>query len=199
MSLADVSNLRSSITSWLLGRTDLAPQVDDFIALNEADINMVLRVREMEASSDLTPVDGVATLPADYLAWRTVTALTSPRRDLDFVAPSAMPDACGTIPRTFTITGDSLVLDATGTFDVRLAYYARIPALSDANTTNWLLEKAPNVYLFGCLKYAAVFISDEAAASMYGTLFVSTMEALMVADKGARWARGGVRLEGPTP
>ena len=39
----------------------------------------------------------------------------------------------------------------------------KIPALSDSNTTNWLLTLSPDVYLFGALAEACLFAPEKAA------------------------------------
>lgn len=206
MALDSVVNLRASIQSWLMDRTDLAPQCDDFIALCEGDINRVLRTREMEKTEDLTPTDGVCTIPTDFLEFRSVRTAVQYGGSLSLVTPDYaderyFPNFAGT-PKHFTIDGANLTIFPYASTTVRLRYYRIIPALTDSNTSNWLLVKYPNAYLAGCLKYAGAFIGDDggaAAAAMYGAMFNSTMEALNVEDKRSRWARGGVTLSGPTP
>src|SRR5689334_259932 len=102
MALATYSDLTSSITSWLYARTDIAANAADFIALAEANLNngivdpdspvaevVKLRTRDMETLVEITPdSDGHADLPTDFLEYRQVTSLNSPRRPLSLVAPS---------------------------------------------------------------------------------------------------------------
>lgn len=204
MSLDTYSSLKSAITDWLQGRTDLATNVDDFIDLAEADFNRIIRVREMETSATLTPdSDGEATLPSDYLAWRTVTALTDPRIQLGYVAPSYMEDQYGDrasgYPAFFTITGSTMLVLPITTYDVRLDYYEKIDALSDSNTTNWLLTKMPSAYLFMALKYAAIYLSADGEAQRYSSLANAAVEALVNDDRQSRYARAAARVSGPTP
>lgn len=204
MALDSYSSLKSSIADWMQGRTDLAPTVDDFIDLAEAEFNRVLRVREMEAYDDLTlDSNGEATLPTDYLAWRTVTAKTNPRRELDFVAPSYIEDVYGDrpsdLPEVFTIRGSTILVAPITTSDVRMDYYQKIPALSDSQTTNWLLEKMPNLYLHAALKHAAIYLDDDNLAQRYAALANASIQALTADDWSGRFNRASMRVSGPTP
>jgi hypothetical protein len=204
MSLDTYTSLKSSITDWLQGRTDLAAVVDDFIDLAEAEMNRVLRVRDMEASDDLTlDSNGEATLPTDYLAWRTVTALTSPRIEVEYATPSYIEDTYGDrgsgYPFVFTIRGSTILVLPISTYDVRLDYYQRIPALSDSNTTNWLLTKMPGLYLHLALKHAAIYLDNQGLAQQYAMLAQSDLDALQRDDQIGRYSRARARVSGPTP
>lgn len=207
MALATYADLKSEIGNWMNGRTDLATDADTFIDLAEGDFNRVFRVREMETYATLSPdANGEASLPSDYLQWRTVTAQTSPRSELQFVPPSYLddqyPDRAAGYPRFFTIYGSTMLVLPLTESDIRLDYYETIPALSDAQTTNWLLTKYPNVYLYQCLKHAAVFLNTPSASSQaqtYGALANAAIDALMRDDERARYTRTTMRVSGPTP
>lgn len=203
MALSTFSELKTAIAAWMWGRTDLGDHLNDFIALAEARLNRELRLREMEASEDLTLTDGEADLPADYLSLRGVTALTSPKRPLAYTSPDgldrAYPSDPSGWPCVFTIEGAKIKVRPTTASDIRLAYYAKIPALSDANTSNWLLAKAPNAYLHASCLEAAKFIGDTPRAGEMSSLLVQDLELLRSEDKMARWGRAGARVQGPTP
>lgn len=204
MSLDSYSSLKSAIADWLHGRTDLATTVDDFIDLAEAEMNRVLRVREMETSSTLTlDSNGEATLPTDYLAWRSVTALTNPRRDVEYATPSFIEDQYGDratgYPSVFTIRGSTILVLPIATYDVRLDYYQKITALSDANTSNWVLAKMPGMYLHLCLKHAAVYLDEPGLEQKYAAMANADILALQADDWSGRFNRAVSRVSGPTP
>jgi drug/metabolite transporter (DMT)-like permease len=74
---------------------------------------------------------------------------------------------------TFNI-GDIWLLIACvfySTYTVGLRYYAKPAALSGSNTTNWLTDNYPQLYLYGALKAAAIYVSDDAALAKYSALF----------------------------
>ena len=42
-----------------------------------------------------------------------------------------------------------------------MTYYAKIPALSGSNASNWLLARSPDVYLYGSLVAAEAFLMND--------------------------------------
>ena len=61
---------------------------------------------------------------------------------------------------------------------VEMVYYAKIPALSDAVTTNWLIAKAPDVYLYGALTHAAPFLMDDQRVNVFGQIYLARVQSL---------------------
>jgi hypothetical protein len=59
-----------------------------------------------------------------------------------------------------------------------MIYYGKIPALSAQQATNWLLTKAPDVYLYGSLLHAQPFLMDDQRMPVFATLYNSRIEAL---------------------
>src|SRR5262249_27837934 len=120
-----------------------------------------------ESAVSLTPSSGVATLPADYLAWRRVTWGGSFPSELEYVHPSYLhalwPTLPAGIPHIFTIEGSTLTIAPTDSTALTFDYFQKIPALSNLNTSNWLLAAAPDLYLFGSLAEAHGFVKDTDA------------------------------------
>ena len=216
MALTNYSELVAAVQQWMGDRTDLYGYVPDFITLCETEINHGdgsgpgLRVREMETSATVTLTSGTGTLPTDYLEWRQVRSLEATARDLKYITPSLalemFPTSYAAPAVYFTITGSSLTAYPTPSTNVTLLYYAKVAALTESATTNWLMTKAPNVYLFGALKQAAIFEHDDGAGAMEETkgarfdrLFKSALAALTLSEQSARWARGASRASGITP
>ena len=68
----------------------------------------------------------------------------------------------------FAVIGRQIVVTPTpssGTLDID--YYQRIPALTDSNTSNWLLDDAPHVYLYTSLLHATPFLMDDARYQVF--------------------------------
>lgn len=204
MALGTYSDLKTSIQSWMYDRTDLASVVDDFIDLCEGEMNRVLRTRQQITITTLTlDANSRAALPDDYLEHRRVKTVASPIRTLDLVTPNYRDDMfqgqSGT-PQVFTLDGDGiLVAPASASSEIEFEYFAAVPALSDAAPTNWLLTRFPNVYLFGSLKHAALFIGDQGRTQQMGTMFAAEIDAIKQDDNKALWARAHARPSGATP
>jgi hypothetical protein len=170
MALATYSDLQSSVASWL-ARDDLTSVIPDFVVLFEAVANRRLRVRQMETDATLTMTSGAATLPTDYLAWRTVTSDASSGGELEYVQPTwlraAYPAGESGTAKYFTIEGSTLTVGPSDDTDLTLRYFAKVPALS--GTVNWLFTAHPDLYLFGTLTEAKAFIEDEKRALVWKT------------------------------
>lgn len=204
MALNNFDALRASIQSWMFDRADLAPLAADFIALCEGDLNRVLRTRRQLCTVILMPDgDGKIALPPGYLEFRQVTALTSPRRALEMVAPSyadnEIPFRSAGAPTYFSVDGGTMTILPKTAADIELSYFARLPALSEDMPTNWLLTEFPNIYLYGSLKHACLYIGDAERAATMGNMFNGLLQPLIEDERMAMYARAGTRRSGPTP
>lgn len=204
MTIASYSDLKSSISSWMYDRSDLATVAGDFITLCEGDINRVLRGREQLTTTTLTlDSNSQASLPDDYLEYRSVVAQTTPRIALDPVSPGyrdyTYPFRSSSYPKVFTIDGSKLMVLPATTSGIELEYFAKVAALTETNTTNWLLTKFPNIYLYGSLKHAAVFIGDDDRMKTFGALFNGLLDAMVKAEAASLWASGVAKVRGATP
>jgi hypothetical protein len=188
VSLDTYAGLLASVAGWLM-RDDLTAVIPDFVALAEADMNAKLRLRAM-LTTDTVDVEGGA-LPDDCLQVKSVGL--SGYEDLAFGTPSeAVAHSLAYVGDTATrwsIDGNSLVVSPTqtGGGTVTLRYYARIPALSDANTTNHVLTASPGIYLYGSLLQAAPYLLDDARLATWGMLYDKTLDALQASDDAAEY------------
>ncbi len=201
-SITTYTGLKAAIQSFYKDRSDLP--FDDLIGLAEAYFNVELRCREMEVVEDLTPdVDGVCTLPTDYLEYKRVVELASIRRPLEYItedgADSLYPTRTAGLACHFMIVGNELTALEISSNDIELTYYQQIPALSDSNSTNWLLTRMPNLYLHCCLMYAAEWAKDPSstASMVHEAALVDKYKQLLIGlDNRAKFANAGVTIPG---
>jgi hypothetical protein len=204
MALATYEDLKTAIGAWSFDSGSvLSSYYDDFIDLAEARLNRHLRVREMEADEDLTLSSGVGDLPTDYLEWRKVTSVGSPRRQLEYVTPDYLetmyPTRESGYPNVFTIDGSGITVLPIPSDTVTLYYYQKLTALSDDDTSNWLLAKSPQTYLHACCLEAAIFQGNMERAAEMGSLLDRDLAELRKDDIGQRYATGRMRIAGITP
>ena len=190
MAITSYSTLKSSIASWS-HRADLTDYLDDFIDFTEARLNRELRVSQMETSATITPSSDVLTMPTGWLAVRNIKLDTNPVQTLDYVTPAEMDRLANgqTEAGKYTIIGDQIKLDAATSYTVTIEYYAKIPALSDSNTSNWVLEAHPDVYLYGCLAEVFKFAMDEAEATKYTVLFLNGIAEIRALDRKRKYSQ----------
>jgi len=176
MAITTYAELQTAIGDWL-NRADLDQKIPDFIRLAESTLNDVLRSADMVTQSTaVTITSGRATLPSDALEIVYAQVASSDDEPLEQVTPQQLTmlrrtrtrDAAN--PRFFAIIGRDIVVTPTpssGSLD--LDYYQRIPALTDSNTTNWLLDDAPHMYLYTSLLHATPFLMDDARYAVFNS------------------------------
>jgi hypothetical protein len=197
MALTTYAELKTAIAT-RMRRSDLTAQIPDYISMFEAKVNRRLRVRQMETSTSLTPSSGVATLPSDWLEARCVTWTGSPRAVLEYVPPQLFDaidnDQPSDNPRRYTIQGSSLKVMPRSDTALEVDYYQKIPALSDNNTSNWLLAAHPDFYLNGCTAEACLDIRSMEAAQAFATLAEGAVEDIIRLDQAAQYGRGPLAI-----
>lgn len=208
----DYASLLTSIENWSL-RSDAATvaEIPTFIQFAEDSFNhgmpergiAPLRVREMLVTDDITMTDGVGTIPTDYLQYLSAQSVASTPRPLAYSAPVyneyAYADGAAGLSNSFYINASSLYVYPLSDSDVRLTYYGKIPALSVSNTTNWLIEKMPSLYLHGALLQLALFTKDNELLARSQAMVAAGIDGLNMTDTLGRYAQTGSRMRMITP
>lgn len=204
MTISTYSELQTAAADWL-SRSDLTSFIPDAIMLFEDYANKKLRHRKMVATTDLAPASGVCTLPDDYLEHIRVVEKASIRRELSYITPQyadqRYPDRTGGLASQFTIVGSSLRMFPVSSNDHELTYYQKIPALTDANTTNWLLTEAPHLYLRGT-QFMLLTVMDEMDTPRFTAIadLTRTMtDQLNEQNEMALYSRAPMHIRGHTP
>jgi hypothetical protein len=130
--------------------------------------------------------------------------LASIRRRLDYITEDAAdvlyPDRASGLANHFMIVGSSLTALPLSSNSIQLTYYAKVPALSDSNTTNWLLTAHPALYLHACKLYAAEFTGNEHGEiekqATYVNQYITNINAL---DNRGKFGNAGITLRGNVP
>jgi len=196
MALANYSQLKASIADWL-NRADLTAAIADFITLAEAQISrrlvMAGPVRSMMGRSDAVIDEEFAAVPADFMGARTINFVEDRTRLLEFCTPEqinqkkAQSVSLTGTPRFFAVVGGEFqFFPAPGdgaSYAAELTYWKRIPALSDAAPSNWLLSLHPDAYLYGALLQAAPYLKDDARIQSWGTFFETVLGDIAATDR----------------
>jgi hypothetical protein len=192
MALDTFAGLKTTIADYL-NRDDLTSIIPSFIAIAEAKFNRKLRVRQMIKRAEAQIETSFFAYPADWLQAKEFQLNTNPIVRLGFVTEAQGDDlkagrftAAGQ-PLYYTITGSQLefIPSPDTTYSAELTYYAKIPALSDSNTSNWLLAYAPDLYLYGALIEASPYLKDDERLAVWGQLYTNSLGDIEVADQRA--------------
>ena len=186
------AQLKSTLADYL-NRDDLTAIVPTFIKLAESKFNRKLRVRQMVTRANATIDTAFFSPPADWLESKEFQLNTNPITKLEFITESygnelrATRFTAGGKPRYYTVVGSQLEFIPTPDTEYQgeLTYYAKIPALSDANTSNWLLAYAPDLYLYGALIEAEPYLKNDERVGLWGELYLRVVSDIEVADERA--------------
>ena len=192
MSITTYDELKTSIANWL-NRDDLTSVIPDFIALAEASIARDMRHFKQEKRVTTDVNERYENLPNDWLEIQQVQfsdgGIISSMSSAEMERMRSANDTTAK-PRYMRLTADQIEFypapDAS--YEITMQYYARVPALDDTNTTNWLLRDAPDVLLYGALVASAPYLADDARAQVWASLYRAGIEGLNAENSKARHA-----------
>jgi hypothetical protein len=199
--IGDYSDLVSLVSNWL-DRSDLDPRIPEFVALLEARLNRLLRTLNMEITLLQVANSETMPLPSDFRMLRFAYLEGSPDRPLRQISPSATPTLyageSGT-PVAFSISGRNMTLipPPAGDVTVSLTYFRRIPALTASVPQNWLLTEHADIYVWGTLNQAAIYIRDPDAINFTKALMDEAIAELQTASARDKWGSGQIAPSGP--
>ena len=188
MALATYSDLKSTIADYL-NRADLTSVIPTFITLAEAKFNRELRLRDMLTRAECVSDNEFVALPVDFLeAYLLELNMTNiaPQMPLTFVGPNeAKTLKANKIinkVRYFTLIDGAFELlpSPQADTDLLLTYYAKIPALSDTQTTNWLMTKSPDLYLYSSLLEATPYLKNDERVQIWAAARQQVMDAMNI-------------------
>ncbi len=200
MAITTYAELQTAVDNWL-ARTDLAGRSPEFIALAEARMSRELETQSQEKRvvSTMTAGDAYVTLPADARQIRSVRLNTNPITVLQYQSPAAADEnfpGTGTgKPRYYSVVGGELYFRPTpdSGYQAEIAYVGSVSALSDANTSNTILSRHPDLYLHGTLAEAFGYLMDEQRQAQHDALFTRTIAAVNADEDRVKY--GGSPLQ----
>lgn len=177
MAFDTYANLQAEVIDWL-HRPNLSAKVPSFIKLAEAAINRKLNISPKETTAALVTVPGsrFVVRPTDMgqplALWQDSDKLTAT------LVTSLDPDTDQRgAPTYWAVDGPNLALDRLADAAYPLTFrYVQDTTLSDANPTNELLRRAPDLYLYGALAQAAPYMRDDARVGLWKSEFARLLQ-----------------------
>jgi len=192
MAIGTFDELKTSIGDWL-NRDDLTAVIPDFITLAEAQFNRSIRHRKMVARSTATISDRYSATPSDWMQTVQLQLNTDPIDPLVYLTVEMLNkkrsgSSAGGRPRYFTMVGTEIEVypSPDTSYTGEIIYYSKVPALSDSNTTNWLLTLSPDIYLYGTLIQSAPYLRDDERTAVWATLYTRMVSDMNVSDERSR-------------
>lgn len=202
MAITTYAELKTSITDFL-NRDDLDTVAPTFISLAEADLQRRVRHWRGEKRSSAEIDTQYSAIPADFVEAIRFYITGGDTRPLELISQAELLDRkfrnlnTSGQPAYYAITAGEIevypVPDATYTSE--LYYNARVPALSDSTTTNWLLEYYPDAYLYGSLVHSAPYLKEDARLQTWAALYQSAVDAINTESESSKFGGSGRRLK----
>jgi hypothetical protein len=207
VALTTYTELQTAIGSWL-HRDIAAAQIQEFIRLAEeqmtADLASCPFLQQTPSDIALTPPATSFTLPVD--ASQLLTA-----RLVEYDAPLAIVPAhqlkaesteTDGVPCACAIVGgtDAGLLTVEvwphpeSAHTVRVTYAAAVPALSGSRAANFILLRAPSLYLYGSLIASEAYRVNDPRMGTWRAMYAEALERF----RGMRW-QGATRLRTSVP
>lgn len=168
------AELQTAAANWLnrSGDTNLTARIPEFIALAEARFRRKLDDLDQDIVGTLTFTNGVASLPADFGALKEI--------DGDFTDD----------PIIYSLVSGQIQTDPAVTGTATIVYKAALPALSNTVTTNWLLARAPDAYLFGTLIQAEFYGWNDERLGLIKSALDEMLNELRLDSEARRYGPG---------
>jgi hypothetical protein len=204
VALSTYAELQAAILSYL-EQDDVSGQVDDFIRLAESRFNREASVQWMhkQATGDID--QQAVAVPTDLLEVVSMrNTSSSPAIVMDHVPSDRFFASNGASigggqPRYYTTLGTDFLFGpnpdgvVAGTYSYALEYLAAIPALGTGTPSNWLLDRAPDIYLYASLLEAQPFLLDDARLQVWAELYKQSLTSLQASSSRYTNRPGGVQ------
>ena len=202
MAITTYTELKAAVADFL-NRDDLSATVPTFISLAEADIQRRVRHWRMEKRSTAELDTQYSAIPADFVEVIRMYITSGDTKPLELISQGELLDRkrknlnTSGSPSYYAITAGEIEVFPVpdGTYDLELYYIARIPALSDSNASNWLLERYQDAYLYGSLVHSAPYLKDDARAQMWAALYQSAVDAINAESERSKFGGSGRRMK----
>lgn len=163
-----------------LVRTDLTTSMTTFIQMAEASFKRDKRVRKLSDRGDFSISADGSTLPSDF------QSLESWYHDgPTFYGPIEIVNAdmlgqlkgfryggrTGVPAHAAIVSGTARYApEPNDTYTTQMTYWRKVDVLSGSNSTNWLLDDHPDIYIYGALVHTAPYLKDDPRLQVWSAL-----------------------------
>ena len=202
MAITTYDELKTSVADFL-NRDDITSTIPTFISLAEANMQRKLRHWRMEKRSTAEIDTQYSAIPADFFEVIRFYVTSGDTKPLELISQAELLDRkrknlnTSGSPSYYAITAGEIEVYPVpdGTYDAELYYYSRIPALSDSNTSNWVLEYFPDAYLYGTLLHSAPYLKDDSRTQLWASLYQEAIDAINLESERSKFGGSGRRLK----
>jgi len=190
------SELKANVATYL-HRNDLTAVIPTFIQLAEGYLFREISPPETEIVATGVTVSGYAVLPSDFGTLQRLTVTSGGvTRALEYIALANVGADVET-PGYYSFEAGKLRIYGTSNGQAyTLHYLPGMGALSDTNTSNWLLANAPDLYLYASCLEGAKYIRDDVEGVKLQTLVTASIDSVRrVAERKGLPASGPLQIK----
>lgn len=198
MAINNYDTLLTAVENWL-DNAPVTAQIPDFIMLGERRIYRKLRIRPMETDISVTIAGGEAAAPTAMVELKHLRVVgtdgkeyTMESRTPEWIYHNYPKRSVDGRPRFFAREGDSFIFGPypDQNYVVKGKYYARLTALSSANSVNWFTSNAPDVLLAAALVEATPFVMEDERLAVWAPKLETMMMEIQKEDDRERISGG---------
>tara|TARA_R110000787_G_scaffold182861_1_gene294877 strand:- start:498 stop:1121 length:624 start_codon:yes stop_codon:yes gene_type:complete len=201
MAITTYAELQSTIALFI-NRDDSAAIIPTWISMAEDNMNRVIRHWRQEKRSNANLNSRYNEVPTDFLEIIRFGVISDNTSPIEMISQSDMLDRrsrsanTAGLPQFYALTAGEIELFPTPAeaYATELYYYGKIDALSDTNTSNWLLQNHQDAYLYGSLIHSAPYFVDDARLQMWVALHQSAIDAINVESDAVKSGGSGRRI-----
>jgi len=201
MALANYSDLQTVVADYL-DRGDLTGVIPDFITLAESSIKHDKNTRflsgEVRATATLTSGSQYLALPTGFSRIKRMHFIGDPQKIIQVVSMSVLNNYYTSVvgkPTYAAIVDDQFEFNQISDSDYTVEIiYDKFTALSDSNTTNEIFPEYSDIYLYGSLIQAAIYLRDRELRAEMNEEYMNAIRVAKDGDKSSRFA-GNLRAK----
>ncbi len=202
MAITTYAELQTAIANFL-DRSDLTSIIPTFIDLCEADMSRKIRHWRMEQRSTAELDTQYSALPADFLEPIRLSITGGSTYTLEMESQAQMSNRrmqnldTGGRPRFYAMTDGKIEVypSPDATYELEMVYHAKIPALADDATSNWVLSYHPDAYLYGALIHSAPYLVEDTRTQIWSALYQSAVDGINNEGQSAKYGGSGLRMK----
>lgn len=169
----------------LVERADTATttEIPYHIEMAEADMSRRLHGRQRTIVAEASIADARSAVPDDFagvISFKLEGGNHLVRITPDEMAEKKNDNTLTGEPTHYTVIGGEFEYypNPDTTYTAELTYRQGIPALSSSVTSNWVLAKHPDAYLYGAAVHTAVYLQDGDRAAAFRALFEQAVDQI---------------------
>jgi len=215
MAISTYDTLKSGIADFL-NRDDLTGVIPTFIDMAQGQINRDVRHWKMEKQVNLTSISaGAYSLPADWLETKDLKfapdliGATNDTYTVEYISQNTFDErkqnsnALTGDPKYYTLVANAGVMYAylfpitevtdDNVKNLLILTYLAENQLDESNQANWLITDASDVYLYGSLIHAAIYLKDDERLALFTQMYNAAVQRVNASSDESEYKHNRLR------